>query len=74
MKTISIFILPQINKEFLFDLKTDPEETRNKANSPLYFEKTKEMRDQLIAYFKKEGYGAPIEGDTLESVSQKRNA
>ncbi len=49
------------NKEFLFDLTIDPEETRNKAYSPLYFEKTKEMRDQLINYFKQEGYMTPIE-------------
>ncbi|GKX31463.1 choline-sulfatase [Vallitalea longa] len=51
------------NREFLFDLKMDPEETRNKANSPLYHKKTKEMREKLISYFKKEGYLDPIKDD-----------
>jgi arylsulfatase len=48
------------NKEFLFDLSTDPEETRNKAYNPLCYYKTKEMRDQLLSYFKAEGYLTPI--------------
>ena len=59
------------NKEFLYDLRTDPEETRNKAYSPLYFYKTKEMRDQLIAYFNKEGYVAPIDGDNWKVYPRK---
>ena len=59
------------NKEFLFDLRTDPEETRNKAYSPLYFEKTKEMRDQLIEYFKEEGYVVPIDDDNWKVYPKK---
>lgn len=51
------------DKEFLFDLKTDPEETRNRAYNSLYTEKTKEMRNKAIAYYKEEGYTTPIEGD-----------
>ncbi|MDF1512438.1 MAG: sulfatase-like hydrolase/transferase [Anaerolineae bacterium] len=58
-------------KEFLFDLKTDPLETRNKAQSPLYFQKTKEMRDQLVAYFKDEGYFTPLEGDGWKVYPKK---
>ena len=48
-------------KEFLFDLKTDPEETRNKAKNPLYVNKTDEMRQQTIQYFMDEGYTSEIE-------------
>jgi arylsulfatase len=50
------------NKEFLFDLVTDPAETRNKAYSPLYYGKTKEMREQIIQYFLTEGYAEPVDG------------
>lgn len=59
------------DKEFLFDLKTDPDETRNKAYSPLYYEKTRDMKNQLIAYFKKEGYTGPIENDTWKKYPHK---
>lgn len=51
------------NKEFLFDLVTDPDETRNKANSPLYFEKTKAMRESTINYFRNDGYAIPADGN-----------
>lgn len=49
--------------EFLFDRVGDPDETRNKAQNPLYFEKTGEMRKQVIDFFKREGYTEPIEGE-----------
>lgn len=51
------------NKEWLFDLRTDPEETRNKAENPLYVKKKEEMRKKLIDYFREEGYEEPLEGD-----------
>ncbi|OQB12589.1 MAG: Arylsulfatase [Firmicutes bacterium ADurb.Bin193] len=51
------------NKEFLLDLVADPEETRNKAYNPLYIEKTRQMREQLINYFKNEGYTTPLSPD-----------
>lgn len=59
------------NKEFLFDLIVDTEETRNKANNPLYYEKTKEMREKTIKYFKEEGYTAPFEGDGWKIYPEK---
>jgi arylsulfatase A-like enzyme len=58
-------------KEFLFDLISDPEETRNKAYNPLYIQKTKEMRDQFISYFRAEGYSTPIEGDNWKVYPKK---
>ena len=48
-------------KEILLDLKSDPEETRNKALNPLYYEKVKEMRQKTIDYFMAEGYDTPFE-------------
>lgn len=51
-------------KEFLFDLKNDPDETRNKALNPLYYEKVKEMRQQTIQHFLEEGYETPFENGT----------
>lgn len=59
------------NKEFLFDLIRDPEETRNKANSSLYFEKTEQMREQTIKYFKDEEYTTPIEGNEWKVYPKK---
>ena len=59
------------NKEMLFDLQSDPGETRNKAYSPLYIEKTKKMREPLIDYFKGEGYTTPIENDTWKQYAMK---
>ncbi len=59
------------DKEFLFDIKMDPDETRNKAYSPLYFEKTKELRNQLISYFKNDGYLEPIENDNWKKYPHK---
>lgn len=47
-------------KEFLYDLLTDPEETRNKANNPLFVKKTEEMREKTIQYFVDEGYTSEI--------------
>lgn len=48
-------------KEFLFDLKTDPEETRNKAYNPLFVKKTESMRQKAIDYYTAEGYMQDIE-------------
>lgn len=51
------------NKEWLYDLKTDPQETRNCANNPMYQHHTAKMKESLIGYLKKDGYTLPIEGD-----------
>lgn len=58
-------------KEFLFDLKTDPNETRNKANNPLYYEKTKRMRQLAVDYFRNDGYEAPFDGNTWRKFELK---
>jgi len=59
------------DKEFLFDLVMDPEETRNKAQSPLFIEKTREMREQMVAFFREEGYETPIEGNGWKKYPKK---
>ncbi|MEK3885017.1 sulfatase-like hydrolase/transferase [Paenibacillus sp. PL2-23] len=51
------------DKEWLFDLKVDPDETRNRAGNPMYLEQTEQMKKDLITFFKDEGYTAPIDGD-----------
>ena len=50
-------------KEWLFDLRTDPEETRNKAYNPMYIAKRKEMQRIVTDYFRKDGYDLPFDGD-----------
>jgi choline-sulfatase len=57
-----IYSVPD-EKEFLFDLVHDPAETRNRALNPSFTAKTREMRDRLIEYFRKEGYEDPIENN-----------
>jgi arylsulfatase len=49
-------------KEWLFDLKTDPEETRNKAYNPMYINKRKEMQRIVADYFISDGYKEPFDG------------
>lgn len=51
------------NREFLFDERVDPEETRNRAETIGYLEQTKTMRDALIAFLRQAGYTAPLDGD-----------
>lgn len=50
-------------KEWLFNSRTDPHETRNLARNPLYIKKTEQMRSSLINYFRDEGYFPPLDGD-----------
>lgn len=50
-------------REFLFDLLVDPDETRNRAETLGYVERTKAMRAALIAYLRQEGYTEPLDGD-----------
>ena len=57
--------------EFLFDRRIDPDETRNKAMNPLYVEKTNEMRNDVIQFFKEEGYTEPLEGDTWKLYGKR---
>lgn len=51
------------NREFLFDLLVDPEETRNRAETLGYLEQTQALRGELIAYLRAEGYTEPLDGD-----------
>ncbi len=51
------------DKEWLFDLHVDPEETRNRAYNPMYLEITRGMKADLIRYYQGEGYTAPFDGD-----------
>lgn len=51
------------NKEWLFDLAADAEETRNRAHNPMYTHVVEDMKKRVIEYFKKDGYLTPIEGD-----------
>lgn len=51
------------NKEWLFDRTIDPEETRNRANNPMYTHAADDMRSRVICYLKKDGYTSPIDGD-----------
>jgi arylsulfatase len=50
------------NREFLFDLLVDPEETRNRAETLGYLGQTQALRGELIAYFQAEGYTEPLDG------------
>ncbi|MGQ9631325.1 MAG: sulfatase family protein [bacterium] len=51
------------NREFLFDLLVDPEETRNRAETLGYLERTRAMRETLISYLRQEKYTEPLDGD-----------
>lgn len=51
-------------RELLFDLQTDPEETRNMVGNPLYVARLTMMRQHLIERFQKDGYLDPLDGDT----------
>ena len=55
------------NKEWLFDFEIDPDETRNRANNPLYIHKTEIMRKGLVDYFKADGYTDPVYGEGFKA-------
>ena len=44
------------NKEWLFDLRIDPQETKNWAGNSRYERQLREMRDRLIGRFERDGY------------------
>lgn len=50
-------------KEWLFDLATDPEETRNKAQNPLFIHQTKAMRERLVTLLAANGDTEMLDGD-----------
>ena len=52
------------NREYLFDLLVDPDETRNRAETLGYLSRTRTMREALIGFLSDEGYTDPLEGDS----------
>jgi arylsulfatase A-like enzyme len=58
-------------KEWLFDLATDPEETRNKAQNPMFMHQTKIMRERLIAYLAANGGSKILDGNSFKSYPKK---
>jgi len=50
-------------REFLFDRAQDPEELRNRAGIVFCQDALAAMREGLLAYYRSEGYTAPLEGD-----------
>jgi len=51
------------DREFLFDTLVDPDETRNRAETLGYLERTRAMRRATIDYLREEGYTEPLDGD-----------
>ncbi len=64
-----IYSVPD-RKEWLFDLKTDPGETHNKAGNPFYTKHTKAMRDALISFYQSEGYNEPFDCDGFKEYAK----
>lgn len=56
------------NKELLFDEVHDSKECHNKAGVPLYAEKLRYMRKELIAYLEKNGYRSLIDGERFQPL------
>ena len=57
-------------KEWLFNRKTDPYETRSLAYNPLYVKKTKEMRDHLIHQYRLIGREDLLDADTWKEMKR----
>lgn len=50
------------NREWLYDLEADPQETRNRMYNPMYGEISHDMKKKLLNYFMEDGYMEPIDG------------
>jgi len=48
------------NKEWLFDLKIDPQETKNWARNSRYDRRLRDMREALIGRFERDGYDMAV--------------
>lgn len=55
-------------KEWLFDLQVDPQETHNFAENPTYRTITRELRTRLIDRFRTDGYTQPLNDDNTWKV------
>jgi arylsulfatase A-like enzyme len=51
------------DREFLFDARVDPLETRNRAETLGYQQQAQALRQATIAYLRQEGHTAPLDGD-----------
>jgi len=54
-------------REWLFDLKVDPGETKNRSGNLMYSRITRQLRAALIGYLREEYYTDPLDGDTWRS-------
>lgn len=59
-------------KEWLFDHKANPRETRNIANNPMFIHVTEMFRKKLIDYFKKDGYIEPFEDEEWKCYTVRK--
>lgn len=59
------------NKEWLYDLEADIEETRNRADNPMYIHIKRDMKKQIISCFKRDGYLDSIDGDDWKRYPSK---
>ncbi len=57
-------------REFLFDRVEDPQETRNRAETPFCRGATDEMRGALMDYYRSQGYTEPLDGDRWKLYPQ----
>lgn len=55
------------DREYLFDRRVDPQESRNRAHTPNYVSRTAEMRRAVIEHLKNGGETAGISGDMWKS-------
>jgi hypothetical protein len=51
------------HREYLFDLKVDPDETRNRAETLGYLEQTRQLRTQMFRQLQQDGCSAVLDGD-----------
>jgi arylsulfatase len=58
-------------KEWLFDLVTDPDETRNKALNPMFIHQTIAMREQLISFLADNGCADIIDAKKFKKYPKK---
>lgn len=64
-------------KEYLLDHRVDAEETRNCAYNVLYASEVKTMRENLIGFFRDEGYADPLDGadwKTFDRIAEPKSA
>jgi arylsulfatase A-like enzyme len=57
-------------REYLFDRERDPDETRNRANSPFRRKVAAQMREGLMEFYREAGFTAPLDGDEWKDFPQ----